>query len=84
MKLGENARAAILARGIKEIERLTKATGGKKQTVWGLSGIGDIILTCVSKSSRNYKLGYMLGTGKTLKSILKKNLHVSEGVENIR
>ena len=60
LKLGENARAAILARGIKETIRLTEAMGGKKETVIGLSGIGDIILTCVSKSSRNYKLGYML------------------------
>ena len=59
-----NARAAILARGIKEIIRLTVAFGGKKETVIGLSGIGDIVLTCVSKTSRNYKLGYMLGKGK--------------------
>ncbi len=84
LNLGENARAAILARGIKEIIRLTEAVGGKKETVIGLSGIGDIILTCVSKSSRNYKLGYMLGKGYNLSSILKKNNHVSEGLENIR
>ena len=79
LNLGENARAAILARGIKEIIRLTEAVGGKKETVMGLSGVGDIILTCVSKSSRNYKLGYMLGKGESLSNILKKNNHVSEG-----
>ena len=84
LNLGENARAAILARGIKEIIRLTVAFGGKKETVIGLSGIGDIVLTCVSKSSRNYKLGYMLGKGENLKNILNKNNHVSEGLENIR
>ena len=71
LNLGENARAAILARGIKEIIRLTVAFGGKKETVIGLSGIGDIVLTCVSKTSRNYKLGYMLGKGESLSNILK-------------
>ncbi|MDC3024599.1 NAD(P)-dependent glycerol-3-phosphate dehydrogenase [Alphaproteobacteria bacterium] len=84
LNLGENARAAVLSRGIKEIVRLTKVLGGKKDTIMGLSGLGDIILTCVSKSSRNYKLGYKLGQGKSLKSILKKNDHVAEGLENIR
>ncbi|MBF95914.1 MAG: Glycerol-3-phosphate dehydrogenase [NAD(P)+] [Alphaproteobacteria bacterium MarineAlpha9_Bin4] len=84
LNLGENARAAILARGIKEIIRLTKAVGGKKETAIGLSGIGDIILTCVSKSSRNYKLGFMLGNGKNLRSIIGKNNYVTEGMENIK
>ncbi len=84
LRLGENARAAILARGIKEIIRLTVAFGGKKETVLGLSGIGDIVLTCVSKSSRNYKLGLMLGEGQDLKDILQKSNHVAEGLENIK
>ena len=84
LNLGENARAAILARGIKEIIRLNQAVGGKKETVIGLSGIGDIILTCVSKSSRNYKFGFMLGSGKKLKNIINKKNYVTEGVENIR
>ena len=72
LNLGENARAAILARGIKEIIRLTEAVGGKKETVIGLSGIGDIVLTCVSKSSRNYKQEYMLGKGENLRIFLIK------------
>ncbi len=84
LRLGENARAAILARRIKEVIRLTEAVGGKKETVMGLSGVGDIILTCVSKSSRNYNLGYMLGKGSKLDIILNKNDHVAEGLENIR
>ncbi len=83
LKLGENARAAVIARGIKELIRLNKALGGKKETILGLSGIGDIILTCVSKSSRNYKLGYMIGSGNRLNSIVKKQFQVTEGLENI-
>ena len=84
LNLGENARAAILARGIKEVIRLTQAVGGKKDTVLGLSGIGDIILTCVSKSSRNYKFGFMLGKGKQINNIIDRKRYVTEGMENIR
>ena len=84
LNLGENARAAILARGIKEIVRLTQAAGGKKDTVLGLSGIGDIILTCVSKSSRNYKFGFMLGKGKKINNIINNKRYVTEGMENIK
>ena len=84
LNLGENARAAILARGIKEITRLVQAVGGKKDTVLGLSGVGDIILTCVSKSSRNYNFGVMLGKGKKIKDIINKENHTTEGVENIK
>ena len=84
LNLGENARAAILARGIKEITRLVQAVGGKKDTVLGMSGVGDIILTCVSKSSRNYNFGVMLGKGKKIKDIINKENHTTEGVENIK
>ena len=84
LNLGENARAAILARGIKEITRLVQAVGGKKDTVLGMSGVGDIILTCVSKSSRNYNFGVMLGKGKKIKDIINKEKHTTEGVENIK
>ena len=84
LNLGENARAAILARGIKEIIRLVIAVGGKKDTVIGMSGVGDIILTCVSKSSRNYNFGVMLGKGKKIKDIINKEKQITEGVENIK
>ena len=84
LNLGENARAAILARGIKEITRLVQAVGGKKDSVLGMSGVGDIILTCVSKSSRNYNFGVMLGKGKKIKDIINKEKHTTEGVENIK
>ena len=84
LKLGENARAAILARGLKEIIRLIQAVGGKKDTILGMSGIGDVILTCVSKSSRNYNFGVMLGQGKTIKNIVNKSKQITEGLENIK
>ena len=84
LNLGENARAAILARGIKEIIRLVKAVGGKKDTVLGLSGLGDIILTSVSRSSRNYNFGFMLGRGKKVKNLISINKQVTEGADNIK
>ena len=84
LNLGENARGAILARGIKEIIRLVKAVGGKKDTVLGLSGLGDIILTSVSRSSRNYNFGFMLGSGKKVKNLININKHVTEGADNIK
>ncbi|MFZ4540454.1 MAG: NAD(P)H-dependent glycerol-3-phosphate dehydrogenase [Rickettsiales bacterium] len=62
-KLGENARAALITRGMTEIARLAKAKGGKEETLMGLSGIGDIMLTCMSTKSRNYSLGVSIGRG---------------------
>ncbi len=59
--LGENARAAIITRGIAEIARLARAKGGMEETLMGLSGIGDILLTCTSPRSRNFALGQRLG-----------------------
>ena len=81
---GENARAAIICRGINEIEKVSIAFGGKKQTTLSLSGIGDIFLTCSSVSSRNYKFGFLIGKGKNKKDILKSNNTVTEGVENCK
>ena len=79
---GENARAAIICRGINEIEKISIAFGGKKQTTLSLSGIGDIFLTCSSVSSRNYKFGFLIGKGKNKDDILESNNNVTEGVEN--
>ncbi len=61
--LGENARAALITRGMVEISRLAKAKGGKEETLMGLSGIGDMMLTCMSTKSRNYSLGVNIGKG---------------------
>jgi glycerol-3-phosphate dehydrogenase (NAD(P)+) len=62
-KLGENARAALITRGMVEIARLAKAKGGNEETLMGLSGIGDMMLTCMSTKSRNYSLGVNIGRG---------------------
>jgi glycerol-3-phosphate dehydrogenase (NAD(P)+) len=78
--LGENARAALITRGIAEIARLATALGGKAETISGLSGLGDLLLTCTGTTSRNYSLGHELGQGKTLAAILQTRTGVTEGV----
>ncbi|MCQ4159840.1 NAD(P)-dependent glycerol-3-phosphate dehydrogenase [Roseomonas sp. GC11] len=78
--LGENARAALVTRGIAEIGRLALALGGRMETVSGLSGLGDLLLTCTGPGSRNFSLGFALGQGQTLKNILAARNSVTEGV----
>ena len=80
---GENARAAVISRGLVEIEKISIALGGKKGSVLGLSGIGDIILTCTSTASRNFSFGKEIGKGKSINDILKNRNTVTEGIENI-
>lgn len=79
---GENARAAIICRGICEIEKISKTFGGKKTSTLSLSGIGDILLTCTSESSRNYSFGFSLGRGKNKNEILGNKNTITEGLEN--
>lgn len=78
--LGENAKAAIMTRGLAEISRLGLALGARPETFLGLSGIGDLVLTCHSMRSRNFSLGFELGSGKTLAAILQGRAGVTEGV----
>ncbi len=78
--LGENARAALLTRGLAEITRLGVAKGAKAETLMGLSGLGDLSLTCGSLQSRNMSLGVALGQGKPLAEILGARRSVAEGV----
>ena len=78
--LGENARAALVTRGLSELRRLAVALGGRAETVMGLSGLGDLLLTCTGTSSRNFSLGYALGRGKALADILAERTGVTEGV----
>ncbi len=78
--LGENARAALITRGVAELSRLILALGGRTETAMGLSGLGDLLLTCTGASSRNYSLGHALGRGETLASILAGRSSVTEGV----
>jgi len=78
---GENARAAIVTRGFAEIARLTVAKGGKYETLMGLSGLGDLILTCGSTKSRNMSFGIALGQGKSKEEILvQRGRTATEGV----
>ncbi len=77
--LGENARAALITRSLAELARLTVALGGRAETVMGLSGLGDLLLTCTGPSSRNFSLGLALGRGETLASILATRETVTEG-----
>jgi glycerol-3-phosphate dehydrogenase (NAD(P)+) len=77
--LGESARAALLARSFAEMTRLGAAMGARPETMAGLSGLGDLALTAMSKSSRNYALGFALGEGKTLEQILGAGKPLAEG-----
>ncbi len=79
-KLGDNARAAIIARGLAEISRLGLALGGQRETLMGLAGFGDLTLTCTSMQSRNFSLGVALGEGRPLADILGERHSVAEGV----
>jgi glycerol-3-phosphate dehydrogenase (NAD(P)+) len=78
--LGENARAALITRGLAELARLAVALGGRSETVRGLSGLGDLLLTCTGPASRNYSLGLALGRGESLADILAARSSVTEGV----
>jgi glycerol-3-phosphate dehydrogenase (NAD(P)+) len=78
--LGENARAALITRGLAELARLTTALGGRSETVMGLSGLGDLLLTCTGLASRNFSLGLALGRGESLAAILAARRSVTEGV----
>jgi glycerol-3-phosphate dehydrogenase (NAD(P)+) len=78
--LGENTRAAIVTRGMAEITRLCVAKGGKCETLMGLSGIGDIMLTCGSTTSRNMSFGYELGRGVSVAELTNGKQKLAEGV----
>jgi glycerol-3-phosphate dehydrogenase (NAD(P)+) len=78
--LGENARAALMTRGLAEIGRLAAALGGRAETVAGLSGLGDLVLTCTGASSRNFSLGLGLGRGRLMADLLPVGGPVVEAV----
>lgn len=78
--LGDNAKAALITRGISEIARLGIKLGGKIETFAGLSGIGDLIVTCCSNHSRNHNAGFLIGQGKTMNEAMKEVGQVVEGV----
>lgn len=78
--LGDNARAALITRGLGEIVRLGTAKGGRPETLMGLSGLGDMTLTCNAIQSRNFSLGVALGEGAALDEVLRERTSVAEGV----
>ena len=80
LALGQNARAALIARGVAESVKLVEKMGGDRQTLLGLSGLGDMVLTCTSLASRNTSLGIALGKGEKLQTILNKRSSANEGV----
>jgi glycerol-3-phosphate dehydrogenase (NAD(P)+) len=77
---GHNARAALITRGLAETARLAVALGGRRETLTGLSGLGDLVLTCTGDLSRNRRVGLGLGRGEALAAILAGLGHVAEGV----
>lgn len=84
LKLGHDARAALITRGLAEMVRLGTAMGADPRTFYGLSGLGDLILTCTGALSRNYSVGVKLAQGDTLEEVLKDTRTVAEGVRTAR
>ncbi len=82
--LGDSARAAIIARGFSEICRLAITMGGEEETLSGLSGMGDLILTCSSEASRNFSLGVKLGNGQTVTKATEGLKTVAEGLHSAK
>ena len=81
--LGDNTFAALITRGLVEIARLGIDLGGRKETFYGLSGLGDLIVTCLSEHSRNRKAGMLIGQGKTLEEAQQEVGMVIESIDNI-
>lgn len=81
---GDNTKAALITRGMAEIARLGIAMGAKPETFYGLSGIGDLIVTCASVHSRNRKAGYLLGQGRTMQEAMDEVKMVVEGVHSAK
>lgn len=83
INLGDNTFAALITRGLNELTRLGVVLGGDKETFYGLSGLGDLIVTCLSEHSRNRKAGKLIGQGKTLEETKKEVGMVIESIDNI-
>ncbi|HLT77772.1 MAG TPA: NAD(P)H-dependent glycerol-3-phosphate dehydrogenase [Ferrovibrio sp.] len=79
-RLGDNARAALITRGLAEMTRLGLSLGAKRETLTGLSGLGDLVLTCSGPQSRNLSLGIALGEGRILQEVLAARRSIAEGV----
>lgn len=84
LQFGDNAKSAIITRGCAEIARLGVIMGAKKETFFGLAGMGDLITTCISPYGRNYSLGIKIGKGISLQKILSESKQVAEGVTTVQ
>ncbi|HEU0164744.1 MAG TPA: NAD(P)H-dependent glycerol-3-phosphate dehydrogenase, partial [Thermomicrobiales bacterium] len=84
LQLGDNAKSSMMTRGIAEIARLGVRCGAERETFHGLSGFGDLIATCGSALSRNYRVGFALAQGKTLVEILENQVETAEGIPTTR
>ena len=80
LRLGDNARAALITRGLAEMSRLAEALGGRRDTLMGLSGLGDLVLTCTGGLSRNRQVGLLLAAAHSLPQIQRELGHVAEGI----
>ena len=83
LNLGENARAALITRGILEIVRIVEVYGGNRDTAFGLTGVGDLIVTASSENSRNFKAGKKIGEGMPIEDIFSSESQTIEGVRSI-
>jgi len=83
LNLGDNSFAALITRGLKEIASLGEKLGGKMETFYGLTGLGDLIVTCLSEHSRNRKAGMLIGQGKSIEEAKKEVGMVIESIDNI-
>jgi glycerol-3-phosphate dehydrogenase (NAD(P)+) len=81
---GDNTKAALLTRGLAEIKRLVSRLGGREETLSGLAGVGDLIVTCMSRHSRNRYVGEQIGLGKSIQEVLSEMVMVAEGVKTTR
>lgn len=81
---GDNTKAALITRGLAEMKRLAAGMGGREETLSGLAGIGDLIVTCTSRHSRNRYVGEQIGRGKKLREILNEMVMVAEGVKTTK
>jgi glycerol-3-phosphate dehydrogenase (NAD(P)+) len=82
--MGNNAKAGVITRGLAEMSRLGEAAGAQRQTFAGLSGLGDLVVTCTSPMSRNHQVGFQLAQGKPLDAVLRDLGQVAEGVSTTR
>jgi glycerol-3-phosphate dehydrogenase (NAD(P)+) len=82
LRYGDNTKAAVVSRGLRELVEIGVRLGGKERTFYGLSGLGDLVVTCYSRHSRNRKVGQLIGEGKSLEEAQKSIGMVAEGVKN--